>query len=84
MMFRHVFYKASRAPMAHFKKLQIFKGFSGMLEEMVGDSDQRITRLLFCGPDFPASHNYTREYVQNYPFIEVHNHVLEDGDERYL
>ncbi|KAF5940122.1 hypothetical protein HYC85_021289 [Camellia sinensis] len=28
MMFRHVFYKASRAPMAHFKKLQIFKGWA--------------------------------------------------------
>ncbi|XP_028106357.1 uncharacterized protein LOC114305466 [Camellia sinensis] len=78
MMFRHVFYKASRAPMAHFKKLQIFKGFSGMLEEMVGDSDQRITCLLFCGPHFPASHNYMREYVQNYPFIKVDDVPFDD------
>ncbi|CAL5358913.1 unnamed protein product [Camellia sinensis] len=78
MMFRHVFYKASRVPMSHFKKLQIFKGFSGMLEEMVGDSDQRITRLLFCGPHFPASDNYTREYVQNYPFIKVDDVPFDD------
>ncbi|GMQ03013.1 hypothetical protein CsSME_00048989 [Camellia sinensis var. sinensis] len=53
-------------------------GFSGMLEEMVGDSDQRITCLLFCGPHFPASHNYMREYVQNYPFIKVDDVPFDD------
>ncbi|KAI7734152.1 hypothetical protein M8C21_014121 [Ambrosia artemisiifolia] len=29
------------------------------------------TRVLFCGPHFPASHNYTKEYLQNYPLIQV-------------
>ncbi|GAV69540.1 2-Hacid_dh domain-containing protein/2-Hacid_dh_C domain-containing protein [Cephalotus follicularis] len=35
------------------------------------DNDKKITRVLFCGPDFPASHNFTIEYLQNYPFIQV-------------
>ncbi|GLT82046.1 hypothetical protein SLE2022_004600 [Rubroshorea leprosula] len=34
-------------------------------------SDKDITRVLFCGPHFSASQNYTREYLQNYPFIQV-------------
>ncbi|KAL8265657.1 hypothetical protein R6Q59_003001 [Mikania micrantha] len=29
------------------------------------------TRVLFCGPHFPASHNYTKEYLQSYPLIQV-------------
>ncbi|KAL8200009.1 hypothetical protein R6Q57_011348 [Mikania cordata] len=29
------------------------------------------TRVLFCGPHFPASHNFTKEYLQNYPLIQV-------------
>lgn len=29
------------------------------------------TRILFCGPHFAASHNYTKEYLQNYPSIQV-------------
>ncbi|KAL6985238.1 hypothetical protein U1Q18_018616 [Sarracenia purpurea var. burkii] len=71
MMFRYVFHKASTTTMACLKKLQTFKGFSGKVQEMAGDGDQLITRLLFCGPDYPLSHNYTREYLQNYPFIKV-------------
>ncbi|XP_057511914.1 uncharacterized protein LOC130794039 isoform X1 [Actinidia eriantha] len=70
-MFRHAFYKASTATMARLKKFEAFKGFSGKVENMDSDGDQRLTRLLFCGPYFPASHNYTREYVHNYPFIKV-------------
>ncbi|KAL6504710.1 hypothetical protein OROHE_023468 [Orobanche hederae] len=38
---------------------------------MNGDSGKPITRVLFCGPYFPASHIYTREYLQSYPFVEV-------------
>ncbi|GKV34883.1 hypothetical protein SLEP1_g43221 [Rubroshorea leprosula] len=34
-------------------------------------SDKDITRVLFCGLHFTASQNYTREYLQNYPFIQV-------------
>lgn len=29
------------------------------------------TRILFCGPHFSASNNYTKEYLQNYPSIQV-------------
>ncbi|PWA83411.1 D-isomer specific 2-hydroxyacid dehydrogenase family protein [Artemisia annua] len=29
------------------------------------------TRILFCGTHFPASNNYTKEYLQNYPSIQV-------------
>ncbi|KAG5562885.1 hypothetical protein RHGRI_005576 [Rhododendron griersonianum] len=77
MMFRHVFYKASTATMAPLKKLQTFKGFSRKVE-MAGESDQSITRVLFCGPYFSASHVYTREYVENNPFIKVDDVPLDD------
>ncbi|XP_038681640.1 hydroxypyruvate reductase isoform X2 [Tripterygium wilfordii] len=30
-----------------------------------------VTRVLFCGPDFPSAYNYTKEYLQSYPFIQV-------------
>jgi hypothetical protein len=30
-----------------------------------------VTRVLFCGPYWPASTMYTKEYLQNYPFIQV-------------
>ncbi|KVH96899.1 hypothetical protein Ccrd_001010 [Cynara cardunculus var. scolymus] len=29
------------------------------------------TQILFCGPHFAASHNYTKEYLQNCPSIQV-------------
>ncbi|XVF46878.1 hypothetical protein PTKIN_Ptkin03bG0063500 [Pterospermum kingtungense] len=35
------------------------------------DNDKPITRVLFCGPHFPASQDYTREYLEKYPFIQV-------------
>ncbi|CAI0396601.1 unnamed protein product [Linum tenue] len=40
---------------------------------MVGEVEKksRVTRVLFCGPHFAASHNYTREYLAKYPFIQV-------------
>jgi hypothetical protein len=42
----------------------------------MGDPSERnghgaLTRVLFCGPYWPASTNYTREYLQDYPFIQV-------------
>lgn len=43
-------------------------------------SDNRcshVTRVLFCGPHFPDSHNYTREYLQGYPFVQVDDVPLE-------
>lgn len=44
------------------------------MEGMARSSDKNITRVLFCGPHFPASHNYTKEYLQNYPSIQVLSH----------
>lgn len=46
-------------------------GFLGEVEQMTTENDKRITRILFCGPHFPASQNYTKEYLQNYSFIQV-------------
>ncbi|KAG9456944.1 hypothetical protein H6P81_001452 [Aristolochia fimbriata] len=37
-----------------------------------------ITRLLFCGPHFPASQQYTKEYLQKYPFIQVDDVPLDE------
>ncbi|CAL5440149.1 unnamed protein product [Camellia sinensis] len=34
--------------------------------------------FFFCGPHFPASHYYTREYVQKYPFIKVDDVPFDD------
>ncbi|OVA03759.1 D-isomer specific 2-hydroxyacid dehydrogenase [Macleaya cordata] len=45
---------------------------------MVENTNSDITRVLFCGPHFPASHNYTREYLQNYPFVQVDDVPLDD------
>ncbi|KAK3126788.1 hypothetical protein QOZ80_7AG0562620 [Eleusine coracana subsp. coracana] len=37
-----------------------------------GSNDHNaVTRVLFCGPYWPAATNYTKEYLQNYPFIQV-------------
>lgn len=52
--------------------------FPRKIEKMVKDSNSCITRLLFCGPNFPASNKYTREYLQNYPFIQVDDSSFED------
>ncbi|POO00165.1 Erythronate-4-phosphate dehydrogenase [Trema orientale] len=45
---------------------------------MEATSQDHITRVLFCGPNFPASHNYTREYLQNYPSVQVDDVPLDD------
>ncbi|PON79383.1 Erythronate-4-phosphate dehydrogenase [Parasponia andersonii] len=45
---------------------------------MEATSQDHITRVLFCGHDFPASHNYTREYLQNYPSVQVDDVPLDD------
>ncbi|CAL1409936.1 unnamed protein product [Linum trigynum] len=54
----------------------LLRNFSDTLpkeeSKMVGESEKsQVTRVLFCGPHFPASHNYTREYLAKYPFIQV-------------
>ncbi|KAL2513289.1 D-isomer specific 2-hydroxyacid dehydrogenase family protein [Abeliophyllum distichum] len=55
-------------------------GLLGKVQEMVGDGVgvEPITRILFCGPYFPASHNYTREYLQSHPFIQVDDVAFDD------
>ncbi|XP_050375780.1 uncharacterized protein LOC126793333 [Argentina anserina] len=37
----------------------------------MGDIDKKITHVLFCGPHFPASQDYTREYLVDYSFVQV-------------
>ncbi|XP_035820496.1 uncharacterized protein [Zea mays] len=51
----------------------------------MGDPSERnghgaLTRVLFCGPYWPASTNYTREYLQDYPFIQVDEVGLEQKE----
>ncbi|KAG8389672.1 hypothetical protein BUALT_Bualt01G0003200 [Buddleja alternifolia] len=55
-----------------------FPGFLGKFQEMTLDSEKSVTHILFCGPHFPDSHNYTREYLQSHPFIKVDVVPLED------
>ncbi|KAG8389673.1 hypothetical protein BUALT_Bualt01G0003300 [Buddleja alternifolia] len=43
-----------------------------------GSNGNPVTRIIFCGPHFPASHKYTREYLQTRPFIKVDVVPLED------
>ncbi|KFK41640.1 hypothetical protein AALP_AA2G154000 [Arabis alpina] len=55
-------------------------------ETMVGKDDKEVTRVLFCGPHFPDSYNFTREYVQPYPFIQadvVHVHDVPEVINNY-
>ncbi|PUZ66564.1 hypothetical protein GQ55_3G325800 [Panicum hallii var. hallii] len=40
-------------------------------------SSRTVTRVLFCGPYWPASIVYTREYLHKYPFIQVDEVGLE-------
>ncbi|XP_073023901.1 uncharacterized protein [Primulina eburnea] len=44
----------------------------------MGDSGKPTTYVIFCGPNFPASHNYTKEYLQAHPFIQVDVIPFED------
>ncbi|ONI35841.1 hypothetical protein PRUPE_1G556800 [Prunus persica] len=50
----------------------------GKVERMVDNDEKKITRVLFCGPHFPASHTYTREYLKEYPFVQVDDVPLDD------
>ncbi|CAG7903600.1 unnamed protein product [Brassica rapa] len=35
------------------------------------EEDKKVTRVLFCGPHLPDSYNFTRDYLQPYPFIQA-------------
>lgn len=52
-------------------KIFVGAGILGKILKMGENGSSRITRVLFCGPNFPAAQNYTREYVKDYPFIQV-------------
>ncbi|XP_072998939.1 uncharacterized protein [Typha latifolia] len=54
------------------------KGSSKMSEVVIENGHTSIMRVLFCGYYWPASHNYTREYLQSYPFIQVDEVALDD------
>lgn len=45
---------------------------------MIKDVERKTTRVLFCGPHFPASHLYTTEYLQNHSSIKVDVLPLEE------
>ncbi|XP_022143657.1 uncharacterized protein LOC111013515 isoform X1 [Momordica charantia] len=59
---------------------QNLRGASNLtkMEKTHKDSSTSITRVLFCGFQFSGSHNYTKEYLQPYPFIQVDVVPLED------
>ncbi|PUZ68912.1 hypothetical protein GQ55_2G066900 [Panicum hallii var. hallii] len=48
-----------------------------MGDSSVSNGHGAVTRVLFCGPYWPAATNYTREYLQDYPFIQVDEVGLE-------
>ncbi|XP_020599280.1 uncharacterized protein LOC110038728 isoform X2 [Phalaenopsis equestris] len=37
-----------------------------------------VTRVLFCGFDFLSSQKFTREYLQNHPYIQVDDVALDE------
>ncbi|XP_047149768.1 D-3-phosphoglycerate dehydrogenase-like isoform X2 [Vigna umbellata] len=45
---------------------------------LVKHVEKQTTRVLFCGPHFPASHEYTAEYLQNHPSTKVDVLSFED------
>ncbi|WCJ44172.1 D-3-phosphoglycerate dehydrogenase [Euphorbia peplus] len=45
---------------------------------MTEANENRVTRVLFCGPHFPASHNYTKQYLKHHPYIQVDYVPLSD------
>lgn len=46
--------------------------------EQIGETEKQVTRVLFCGLQFPFSHIYTREYLSKYPFIQVDDVPLDE------
>lgn len=49
----------------------LIAGFSSMADSIQRSGSGDITRVLFCGPYWPASTNFTKEYLQSYPFIQA-------------
>ncbi|KAF7064911.1 hypothetical protein CFC21_071121 [Triticum aestivum] len=53
------------------------RDYSKMASSVGGNGYSDVTRVLFCGHYWPASTIYTKEYLQNYPFIQVDEVGLE-------
>lgn len=53
-------------------------GFMESNGNMVKDVEKQMTRVLFCGPHFPSSHEYTAQYLQNHSHIKVDVLPFED------
>ncbi|XP_020689795.2 uncharacterized protein LOC110104865 [Dendrobium catenatum] len=47
-------------------------------EELMDTVNKHVTRVLFCGFDFSSSQKYTREYLQNHPYIQVDDVALDE------
>uniref|UniRef100_J3MJW3 Phosphoglycerate dehydrogenase n=2 Tax=Oryza brachyantha TaxID=4533 RepID=J3MJW3_ORYBR len=54
------------------------RGFANMGDSVQKSGSADTTRVLFCGPYWPASTIYTKEYLQNHPFIQVDEVGLEE------
>uniref|UniRef100_A0A7C8Z3J0 Phosphoglycerate dehydrogenase n=1 Tax=Opuntia streptacantha TaxID=393608 RepID=A0A7C8Z3J0_OPUST len=48
------------------------------INEQTRETQEQVTRVLFCGPQFPYSHIYTREFLSKYPFIQVDDVPLDE------
>ncbi|CAN6209840.1 unnamed protein product [Urochloa humidicola] len=74
----HQLSAAAAACRRHRDAISLPRGsFSKMACSIGSTGDSKVTRLLFCGPYFPSSTTYTKEYLQSYPFIEVDEVGLE-------
>nr|CAB3452561.1 unnamed protein product [Digitaria exilis] len=70
---------AAAAWRRHRGSVSLRRGSYSKLACSIGNGgDSKVTRVLFCGPHFPASTIYTKEYLQSYPFIEVDEVGLEE------
>ncbi|KAF0906602.1 hypothetical protein E2562_012052 [Oryza meyeriana var. granulata] len=69
---------ASRRPSGPNLLASLPRGSSNMAGSIERSGSGGITRVLFCGPYWPASTIYTKEYLQNYPFIQVDEVGLEE------
>ncbi|XP_051192155.1 uncharacterized protein [Lolium perenne] len=70
--------RAAVAPPSHHPNLPYSpRDYSRMAGSVGSNGCSAVTRVLFCGPYWPASTMYTKEYLQNYPFIQVDEVGLE-------
>ncbi|KAK6937988.1 D-isomer specific 2-hydroxyacid dehydrogenase, NAD-binding domain, partial [Dillenia turbinata] len=56
--------------------ISVSNGDMQNIKGMAIGTEDGITRVLFCGPHFPASHNYTRAYLSSYPYIQLDSNII--------